>query len=545
LPAPVGVSTEANRQRIDARLSRGSIRVARVRTKNLFVWALATFVLLQVALVWIVPVVPGHDLPQHLAYARLLASYPEDPGLRDAYVVAERFDPYCATHYLLAYLARGLGVNVACRVLYSAYAISLTLACVLACRAVWPKRTPWPSLFGTLLVWNPITWMGFLPFTMALPFVLAAIAAYVMAIRKRAWRWTVFACVASAAAATVHVVAGGMALVFILGFALASRRRRDLQVTALVASLTVLVVALTRRGSPSIVWSELASAIRTHGPSAGITGFFRASFTTPGQKLGLLLATIFGPFKAPFQIAVALGLGLVMAVAVSRGRWSTNDHVQRSYGRAAFLFLVACWLVPTSIQVPDDICLVDLRMFAIAALFGCAAIPPRPFMAKWTRGTLVLTVMVASLVGGRQLLRVGEESMPPVRLVSHLAPKDRVLALAMHNRSEHLTPSNALTHYLPLYHTINGGGRTSSFWGSLLPHLPVGERHAMAKPPDWSPWRVTPTQIADATHVLLERADREDPEDAYQGTRRVLADTTLTVLACDGRWCLLATHAQD
>jgi len=196
-------------------------------------------------------------------------------------------------------------------------------------------------------------------------------------------------------------------------------------------------------------------------------------------------------------------------------------------------------LVPTAVQVPDDVCLVDLRMLVVAALVACATIPPTLFSAARTRAAGLGFAVAVAVAWSVVLTGVSREAAPVLRLVRALGPADRVLALPMHGSSAHLDPSNALTHYLPVYSLVERAAQVTSFWGDFAPHLPVGYRAPPPRPPDWEPWKVEPSHLAAATHVLLERGDADDDDDAREATARLLRDPTLERVACEARWCLL------
>ncbi len=66
--------------------------------------------------VWTVPILPCQDLPQHLSYARILLDYNRtDLPFREYYELPSHFQPYFLSHYLLAAVGRGIGLDGAVR----------------------------------------------------------------------------------------------------------------------------------------------------------------------------------------------------------------------------------------------------------------------------------------------------------------------------------------------------------------------------------------------------------------------------------------------
>ncbi len=514
--------------------------------KDLASWvALAVVTAAYAALPWALEVVPGHDLPQHLAYARVLADLGHaSPDAAETFYAVRPFDTYFLVHHALAALSSIVGVVPACKLVYSVFAASLPLSAYALGRAVWREAAPWPALAATCLVWSPVACMGFLPFMLALPLALLAVAAYVRAARSKTRARIAVVAVAFAALSVAHVVAAAMALGFALLHALVARRA-----PAFVAAAAGLVGAWlpsALRAAPSRVgWSGLVADVLTHGPVAGTVGHFRMTWTGAREKLGLVLGTVPGPFTP----AVQRGLLVLVVVAAGvlatapRGAASVPSAPEGGGLRRAYLWACAGFglvglVVPTAVQVPDDVCLVDLRMLVVAALFGCAALSPRLFAPR--RAKLALAGVAASLLVAWSfaLAGVSREAAPVVHLVAPLGPRDRVLGLAMHGSSAHLDPSNALTHYLPVYALALRGAPVTSFWGDFAPHLPVGWRAAPPRPPDWAPWKVEAAQLEAATHVLLERADEDDDDAPREATARVTRDASLEALACEARWCL-------
>src|SRR5262245_12412625 len=80
------------------------------RTRKCFLVTI-TLVAVNLAVVWSVPALPAQDLPQHLAYVKILLDY-DNPDLtfRYFYRLPERFHPYATVYRILAELAHWLGV---------------------------------------------------------------------------------------------------------------------------------------------------------------------------------------------------------------------------------------------------------------------------------------------------------------------------------------------------------------------------------------------------------------------------------------------------
>jgi hypothetical protein len=92
----------------------------------------ATIALLMVvylAVIWILPVLPCQDLPQHLAFAKILLDHPR-PDLRfeEFYTLPSQLNPYHTTYWLIVAFARVVGLQSAFRLVMSVYVVSTFVA---------------------------------------------------------------------------------------------------------------------------------------------------------------------------------------------------------------------------------------------------------------------------------------------------------------------------------------------------------------------------------------------------------------------------------
>jgi hypothetical protein len=465
---------------------------------------------LQIVLVWSMPSLVGHDLPQHLAYVRILAGI-DRPEVGSVYHAGTDF--YATTHWLLAYLARLTSVDVAIRIVYSAYALAVPLAFRSLARAV-DRRTGANALLGLVVVWNPIVCMGFLPFTMALPLFLFGIASALRYARFGRARDFAGAIAMTLGIAFVHV----LALAFFLVFTSLLGLRRQRRAFGLSVACGMIGLAFVRATASS---------------GAVDPGFAWSSW---GEKGNVVLATIFGPFPHAVR-AFTAAIVLVAAIVIGtrpRGGTPSDDH-RRAFARAAIAFALLCLVVPTSIRAPEDCCLIDFRMYTFAFAALLALVPARWFALRVARRTLAATVAIVLAVWARQWLGAADEANDVVALVSKLGPGDRLLALCFEDASAFFDESNGMLHYLAVHHTVRNGGITSLFWGRSSPHLPVGYRPAREPPhpPDWDPGRVSEAHVRAATHVLVTW-----PDPIERSKTRLRERLGADEIECRGRTCL-------
>jgi hypothetical protein len=516
-------------------------------------------VLADVALVWSLPVLVGQDLPQHLSYARILADY-ADPSLpfHATFELPPHPQPYFTAYLVLAALTRVTSVMTACRLVYTGYVVATATGFAALVRAVHAPRTrtPWTALFGPLLVWNPVQCVGFLPFMLALPAVLFGAASVIHCTEGRARRPFLTLAFVAALTTSLHLVAAASLAVFAALYALFRRSARG----ALAASLTALAslgtLALWRaageRELAELPEGSLAANVATEGLWGGLVRALGMRWSTLADRKTFIVATVLGPLTYEAKMAIGLAiLGLVVVVWSARKERAPLADAAPSrlpYALAVLAFAALVVVTPTSLARPEDICLLDFRLYVLAFMLAVAAITPRALEPRRAHVGLGLFAAFVMVVWGRQLGGASGEAEAVVRLMNGLAPTDTVLALPFHDRSEYLDESNAVTHYFPVYNTALHGGVTSLFWGKFSRHLPVGYRagHEPSRPPDWDSSQFTREELLATSHVLVEWPDEDDGDVRASGAARLrdeLADGFAPV-GCDGRWCLYRSPAR-
>lgn len=525
--------------------------------------ALFALTLANVALIALLPVLGGHDLPQHLAYARILADY-DDPrlSLGQTFTLPDGPQAYFTTYYLLAFLARATSLMTACRIVYAAYAIALPwgVASLVSAASEDKGEPAWSALLGPLFVWNPVACMGFLPFMLALPTMVFAAAALLRA--RRVSRNAVLLAFLCALLVSTHIVAAALVCAFALILLLSRPSRRAAALAAGVCSSTGLAYGAWSSVGPGHLARmpphALADAMAKLGPWDGAAAAVGARWFGAAEKAGLLRATVLGclPELGKSVVGLSLAVAAGVAVAARSACRPTSECVvcspsapprpvsetRSTLRRALVGFAVLIALLPTSLSFPDDICLVDFRAMVVLALFGVAAIDPHVFDTLAARRTLVACATMVTGVWAFYLAGLSLEAEEVVSILQRLGPSDVLLALPFHDRSDSLDEANSATHYLPVYHTALNGGVTSLFWGKFSHHLPVGYRPGKEPlhPPDWKPWEVTRQALESASCVLVEWPDADDDEPAIVGAARLheQLQRAFRPVECRSRWCL-------
>lgn len=507
-------------------------------------WALfGALLAAQLVVLACTPVLVGHDLPQHLAYAKLLSDY--DAGrLASIYEPPFGDDPYFATHHVLAWLARAMPLTRAITLIYGAYAIAMSSSFAALARAAGEHRrgeTCMTIVFGPLLVWSPITCMGFLPFMLGMPAMFAACAAALRFGSDRRARWLVAVAACAAVLASLHVALLAMTLL-----ALACLRLRRPLLSAVGASGAVLAwFWMHRAPSTPFDWDRTSFAVKTFGFVDGTIDTLGLSWSSPLERSKLAVSAVLGPFPWPIKLALGAALSsFALVIALSRKASPPRTRSRRRLLVAGALMALATIAMPSSIQHPDDMCLVDMRMMTLVLVLAVAALPARWLDTTSARAALMALGGVLVGVWGWSMIGAGEEARPGVELAGRLGPSDRVLGLSFHDRSAYFEEDNVILHYVPVHHTALSGGSTTLFWGKFSRHLPIGwaPNQQPPQPRCWFPEEFNDAQLADASHVLVSLPHPDDPFEKKAGAQRLLSlvGTRLSRIACERDWCLLA-----
>jgi hypothetical protein len=343
-------------------------------------------------------------------------------------------------------------------------------------------------------------------------------------------------------------VAGATLLVLLALFLLFSRSRGA--AVGLGVSLVGLLLTLAlwhtvgEQDLAPFPWDLWVASVRSSGLLEGSIDSLGVQWTPFAVKGAFVVATVLGPLTVGGKVAVAVGMGVLAAVVL----WTKGERPSRTGARPyAVIAMVVCFLLiavvtPAAIREPDDICLLDFRMYVVAFLLGAALLDPRWFAPRKAHVGLALYAALLLGVWGRALRGTASEAANVVRLVSQLGPEDSILALSFHDRSEYLDETNAVTHYFPVYFTALRGGLTSLFWGKFSHHLPVGYRpeRAPLRPPDWDPAMFTREELQDVSHVLVEWPDADDGLRRVDAAARLRTELEVGFAArgCEGRHCL-------
>lgn len=516
-------------------------------------WA-AGIVLLYGALLLLMPVLPGQDLPQHLAYAAVIADGGRTEALATWLADPRPISPYSLTHHLLAALMGPLGAEGALRLLLIGWMFAWMAALDRLVRVVWRGTAgldgggPWTPLLGAGLLWGPVAAMGFLPFQLAMPpalFGLAAALDHAEGGARRVWVWAVGW---AALATSLHLAAGGLLVGLVAVHACAHpSARRWASAGAVGLGAVGAAVAWSWAGAAGVT-TRSPDLVEAWRQARGLEFWalaFGMEWRDPLSKLSQVLWTTLGPYRWDGLVLVggaALGLAWVVSREVRTRRPAEVEPRVRGMGRTALLWVGAGILCPWGIEIPSIISYIDLRFWSLIAAAGVAVVPPTWFTGPRARRALLAFVVAQGLHFGARAHSFAQEAAPALSLLHDAAGPDLSAALTFHPTSDHFAAVARLEHFLPVYALSHEASLNTRFWGCNNPQMPVcweGDKPPR-RPPEWEPWLFDPHQLGDARWILVRAPEPDDPAQLRQGWDRVapaLARVTAK-LRCDGGWCL-------
>jgi hypothetical protein len=516
-------------------------------------WLTVALVMAMLVVVWSLAVLPCQDLPQHLAYAKILRDY-SDPQLRlaEVYQLAQRFHPYSSLYWVLAVSGRWLGILGALRVVLTFYVLSLFAAfhfLVVSVHGQEAPGVPWTRLLAVLLVWNPTLCMGFLQFALCIPLILIGCAFVIRATEPRGGRLDIAGAIATLVVlGSLHVVAAGFLVLWMLLHSVMNpSRQRWIAWLGALAVLTVVGAlwgAGEEIGAAKLSRLDFAGAMRESSGLEFIDKVFRITWYDPIVTLNYVLWTLFGPYRLKGQLLVASAIATCIVLCWRFAATPAPPTGERAcrFRRTTTAFTVVSLLLPWGFYVPTELTFLNFRGITVAFGLLLAAIPPTSVRSKMARAAVA---GLAAVIAGHFAFRAfvfANEVKPIFSLLQRAQPRGVLLSLSCHNKSSQFARQFRVTHFLPMYYTVLDGGINTQFWANYVEHLPIGYRHqAPAQPNDWAPETFRREHLSDSDYLIVEAADPDDSlslQNGFRAAQAIIRDAHLEADACAGRWCL-------
>jgi hypothetical protein len=237
-------------------------------------------------------------------------------------------------------------------------------------------------------------------------------------------------------------------------------------------------------------------------------------------------------------VVAATGLAVWYVRAQGRvpGAWKNPAK------RTAIAFGLLCLLVPWGMYLPSEVTFINLRMWGLALGLAIATVDPAWFAGKKAQTALVIFCSFCVVNYGAHAIAFGRESEGALRLVSQVPDNKILTSLVFHNRSSYFAKQFRLSHFLPMYYTVNQKGINTQFWAKYTDHLPIEYRPGKRPEhtPDWTPEKFQESHMLASDYLLMQSASDEDSTDSQRSSRNAVAilQRSATLVACEDLWCL-------
>jgi hypothetical protein len=508
-----------------------------------------------VVLIWLLPVLPCQDLPQHLAYTRIFMDYARtDLRFSEFYTLPDHFEPYFSLYVIMAQIGKLFALRGALRIVMTLYAAGIFVSMHLfvhACRRSAQsslKDPAWPALLSCLLVWSPTAALGLFPFMICVPVFFAGAAGLIGWLGEIPRRYDaplVFgACVWLT---SFHLVAQGCFVLFVAFYVALNWRMQKAQqkkVWVLVACVVLTLFFWHEVGGLGVGHATAGDFNEALSQSYGLdflNWMFRFSWSDTFANASHLLWTILGPYRCESQIFVAIAM-LATALYIRRAAPPRAPGASNRLAGTTLAFGIICWITPWGFYVPSEVTFINLRMMTLGLGLLIALLDPAWFALKKAQIALALFCFVDVGHFALRAIQFNQESTDALELIQRVEPNKMLDSIVFHSRTDYFGKLFRLTHTLPMYYTALDRGLNTQFWARYTDHLPIdyqpGKRPT--RTPDWSPEKFDPSQLGDSDFLLVQAATDEDPRELREASERVtsLVRSLTQPLECRGLWCL-------
>jgi hypothetical protein len=516
--------------------------------------ALAVGVLLvgNLALVWLLPVLPGQDLPQHIAYVRIMADYQRpDLPFRENYLLPEGLQPYWMSYSLLALLARATSVHFAFRFAFTVYVLATFVAFALLSRAI-HGRKPGEGIRATdtlaaLLVWTPSLCMGLFQFAVAVPLVALGCAAAIRFARADSPRPAAIALgLCSAALMSWHAAAAASLLLFLVLYLLCDRTVRAAKTLYLAVLVEVSVAAFWSSFDANGLghWRDInvRAAFKGAFGLEALNDIFKITWYDPPVKLTYALWTVLGPYRiwgCLFSAVTVVAMLLLLRRFAARGPVTpTPAAVRRTLIALAIISLLAPW----GVGRPTELTFIELRLMTVAFTLSAAAFNPERARGRIPSITVMLLALLSFGHFAWKASVFSRRASAAVALLREARPPGKMLALVLDDDMPDFAGLFRMEHFLSMYYTIDFGGLSAQFWGRYTEHLPIDYRPAkrLPTPPDWRPYELSEGHLAGHQWALVRLPAPDAAESKQKNATKVrdILSQHTQLVRCQGQWCL-------
>jgi len=460
---------------------------------------------------WAGRFLPFLDMPQHLGLANVLARYPEPAtAFSSFYAIDGGVNPYWGYYALMWLFTRALPLELANKLLLSAWAIALPLSVGFALRSL-GRDWRWAA-FALPLVWHENLFFGFTTFLVSMPFFFLAVGLLARDLRAERPDRIRAALLALAAVAAFLSHVQTYLLLCLSALALGAVEWRGLRFALRRAVPWVPSLGLFAAWFlPTFAWNRSPRSPLAHTANYrafGSLGDLGAVFEPKAETLARASERLWGMYADASGELLGASWVLLFALALALAGWpdpggpaeglappGEGDASGRGGARAAFRArpgeLLAVLALASYLLLPAQVAgqwYLNARYLVFAALLAPAFLAAR---AAGPRRLLAVAAAVLALWADAnaawKVAAFQSELDGFASLVGRMAPGRRVLGLVFDGRPRSPLRHPLFLHFAAYYQALRGGDVGFSFAG--LPSIPVRYRPGAQAPHpgEWAP----------------------------------------------------------
>lgn len=502
---------------------------------------------------FVTTILPGLDLPFHLALADMLskAGSPDSP-YAPYYDGGVRVAPYAAHYILLIALGKVMNLLLAHKVIVAAYVAGLPLATASLLSGCGRSRIP--ALLAFPLAYNLTLHYGFISFALSLPVLMLLLGQMVKHLlshgRRRVfwtWLWTAASAVTLFLCHLQNFLYGvGAALVFAI-FAPVTWRRR------LVAASTVLPALAAQTywhfvGTPSAPGSSLKTSLdhawavvkrrrlNDLGRKTWLDDFWERIEVIPAHAMRAFDDQV--NVTACKEVLILIGAYLVAGVLawmILPKRRDGRPWMRAAPGiSVAFLGALTAYLV-----LPHHLSELELMTFfprfaVLVVLMGIVLIPAGLSRVRGVfRWLLPIPALVICILYGRELIShyrdFGKETADFVTVMNKTPAGGKAVGAIYNRHSRTMRIESVLVGLVDFYVAMRPAPESMAplaYCG--MRHMPCTRKPAGTELPDpWNPHNIFPLKTVPAFDYFFVRSPPRgaDPFGPYRGSMELLAQS--------------------
>jgi hypothetical protein len=501
---------------------------------------------------FVTAILPGLDLPFHLALADMLgkAGSPESP-YAPYYDGGLRIAPYAAHYILLIALGKVMNLLLAHKLIVAAYVAGLPLATASLLAGCGRSRIP--ALLAFPLAYNLTLHYGFISFALSLPvlmLLLAQMVRHLLTHGRRVW-WTWLWTAASAVALFLchlqnFLYGVGAALAFAL-FAPLTWRRRLLAASSVLPALAAQAfwqfvgTPSTPGSSPKTSLAFAWEAVKRHrmidlGRQTWLQDFWGRIEVIPSHAMRAFDDQV--NITACKEVLILIGVYLVAGVLA----WILLP--KRSDGRpwlraAPGIFVAFLGALTAYLVLPHHLQELELMTFfprfaVLVVLMGIALIPAGLSRVRGVfRLLLPVPALVIGILYGYELTThyraFGQETEDFVTVMNKTPAGGKVLGAIYNRHSRTMRIESVLVGLVDYYVALRPAPESMAplaYCG--MRHMPCTRKPAGVELPDpWIPQAINPLKTVPDFDYFFMRSlpPGADPFGPYRGSMELLAQS--------------------